>query len=158
MSLSSEKNHWVLVPFHLFGTIAFPNPMWIGNVGITYKLLRVWVFFIYPSFTLTESISVPPSLYRRFYIVLNSTWHDLWFIGDAFHLVWWIKCLEYLGSENISQAGPGGNVSSYHPISRSSLDANKSSECCFHLMCKARWIVCCSLRGFACAICVSVQH
>ena len=93
----------VVVPLNSFGTMAFLNPMGIENEEITYKLLRDWDIFIHLSYTLTESISVPPSLYRRFYLVLNSTSHDLWFIEDVYHLVWWIKCLEYLGSENISQ-------------------------------------------------------
>ena len=51
---------------------------------------------------------------------------DLSFFEDAYHhMVWWVKCLWYLGLKNISHAGPGDNVSSPHSTFKSSPEVRK---------------------------------
>ena len=75
------------------------------------------IFSFIPSIIGTRPISVPSTLLRGFYLVLVSVRLGMTFNSLKIpftHLVWWVGCFGYLGSENANPAGSGENASSPH--------------------------------------------
>ena len=95
--------------------------MGVGNVVVTFKLLRVWGILIH-LLHWAGSISVPPPLYERFCSILVSTRLNMTidYLGCLPSRVRWVRRFEYLGSAKHQSSRICWNVSSPHHTSRSS--------------------------------------
>ena len=109
-----------------------------------------WVF--HSSLTGLWPISVPPPLYRRFYLTFTSSiMIDLWSIEDtSHHTLWWVVCFGYLRSENINHTIPVENVSSPHPTSRRIPGEENPNRFTILIDAGTRWKVSGPLWGFTC--------